>query len=260
LLLYKKKQKKTVNWCFTKVFSIIFLLLFCFYTSSFGQDVTRFKKIPQKVIIIDPGHGGQDYGAVGSDGTKEKTVTLALANILGEKLSAHYKIIFTRTGDYSLNLLERTAIANSNKGDIFIGLHLGGSFLRRINGTFIFYHSNETSQSAHLSYLSNSLQYTMADDKEMIPWDDIQIKYKKKSQNLANLILENLVSDKKNNHGAVVESASLLVLTGANMPAVIIEPFYITNPSDEKEYTTQDNLSKCADKIANGIKQFFSEK
>lgn len=225
------------------------LFLSVFYFSSYTwSEFAPFSKGPQKkIIIIDPGHGGDDHGAIGSDGTKEKAICLALANILVKQLSDRYKVVLTRTGDYFINLLDRTAIANNNNGDLFIGLHLGGSFLHITNGTYIFYHESKADLNINLSYISNDT---------IITWNDIQKKYGRASSKLANILLKNLLEHKKRNQYRV-KGASLPLLAGADMPAIIIEPFYITNPFDEKKNINQKSLLNYANKIVNGIDDFF---
>ena len=92
------------------------------------------------VVVIDPGHGGNDTGAKGPAGTHEKAVTLNLAHSIADQLKNSYRVVLTRSDDYRLNLSERTAVANQAKGDIFISLHTGGSFIGSISGETVYFY------------------------------------------------------------------------------------------------------------------------
>jgi N-acetylmuramoyl-L-alanine amidase len=90
-------------------------------------------------IVLDPGHGGHDQGARGSDGTLEKAVTLSLARRVAAGLNQNYRAVLTRTDDYGLDIPGRTAIANHEKAKIFISLHSGGSFLHQATQMSVYF-------------------------------------------------------------------------------------------------------------------------
>ena len=96
----------------------------------------------KRIIVIDPGHGGQDFGAKGSDGTLEKTVTLELARLIASQLEPEFKVVLTRTDDYQVELDDRTALANHLKAAIFISIHTGAGFVHSTTGTSIYYYQN----------------------------------------------------------------------------------------------------------------------
>ena len=106
--------------------------------------------IQKKTIAIDPGHGGYDKGARGPDGTFEKTVTMELARVLALELEKTYNVILTRTDDYWIDILKRTAMANHLNADMFISIHTGGSFLHQASGISLYYYEKSSTSALML--------------------------------------------------------------------------------------------------------------
>ena len=90
-----------------------------------AEAKTTFFKEIKKIVVLDPGHGGHDTGAEGPDNSQEKNVTLKMATALATELKKEYKIEFTRTGDYGLDIPGRTNMANHMQADLFISIHTG---------------------------------------------------------------------------------------------------------------------------------------
>ncbi len=206
----------------------------------------------QKVIVVDPGHGGHDRGAKGPERTLEKTVTFNLARIIAVELSNTYKVILTRSDDYGLDLPSRTATANHEPADLFISIHTGGSFHHQAGGMTLYYFKEPlgpalTQTTELLKPLKSGTQ---------IPWEKIQNRHKTTSSVLAKLIRKRI-----NEQVILIESnvqgAPLMVLEGADMPAVVIEIGYITNPAEEKSLRDINVLSKIAKGIRNAVDEFF---
>jgi len=119
------------------VFSVI---LVC--TSFAGpQDRDIYGNL-KKTIVIDPGHGGNDTGTKGPDGTSEKSITLILARIIESELKTKYITKLTRKDDYWLDIYSRASTANNASGDLFISIHTGGSFLHKDSGMTVYYYKN----------------------------------------------------------------------------------------------------------------------
>jgi len=208
----------------------------------------------QKVIVIDPGHGGYDRGAKGPERTLEKTVSFNLARIIAVELSNTYKVILTRTDDYGLDLPSRTATANHEAADLFISIHTGGSFNHQARGMTLYYFKEPlgpalTQTTELLKPLKSGTQ---------IPWEKIQNRHKTTSSALAKLIRKRI-----NEQVIFVEShvqgAPLMVLEGADMPAVVLEIGYISNPAEEKALRDINVLSKIAKGIHNAVDEFFAK-
>jgi N-acetylmuramoyl-L-alanine amidase len=237
---------------------IILVLIAGFFLT--GMANKAFAKKPlfedyKQVIVIDPGHGGEDSGARGSDGTTEKTITLNLARILATELQREYKVVLTRTDDNQANLEKRTALSNHHKADLLISLHTGGSLVHSTSGIFI-YHYQDFAGNPPKRY-ENKLSRGR-DKTAPILWDQAQSRHLKKSRVLARLInrrLNNANSDKESR----VQGAPLLLLQGANMPAILIEIGYLSNAAEEKQLIDQNYLTDLAQKIRRGIDEYFKQ-
>jgi N-acetylmuramoyl-L-alanine amidase len=209
----------------------------------------------KKMIVIDPGHGGHDQGAKGPDGTFEKTVTLNFSQLLAEKLDGQYNVQLTRTDDYGVDFPARTAVANHLEADLFLSIHVGGSFLHQTSGMSLYYHKNVSGGTHTLNAEST---HSSDGDNAQTLWVNIQDRHQKKSQLLAQLIRHYL--NKQTKAGKIeIQGAPVMVLEGADMPAVLFEIGYITNPSGEKSLLDIDVLTPIADGIKNGIDNFFQQ-
>lgn len=210
----------------------------------------------KKVIVLDPGHGGDDPGAAGPDGTTEKAVALKTAQMIATELGREYKVVLTRTDDYRVDIENRPAVANHQKADLFISLHTGGSFVHSTAGVTIFFYQNESDP-----YLTRqeSILPPGRDPQAPIPWDRVQDQYLEDSRILAKIIKAQI--DKLNSiKQCSLEGAPLVVLKSANMPAILIELGYLTNPAEEKNLRNADYLRKIAREISIGIEEFFAQK
>lgn len=208
----------------------------------------------EKTIVINPGHGGYDTGAQGSGGTLEKTITLKFARVLAAKLAKTYRVTLTRSDDYWVDIPTRTAIANHAHANMFISIHTGGSFLHQATGISIYYYK-ETSKSS-LTLDTNPFEAFKSTNSQAL-WHDIQKKHQKNSKILAQLVqkrINGLVELKTE-----IEGAPLMVLEGADMPAILIEIGYISNPVEEKLMGDIGFLSNIAEGVKNGIDDFFKE-
>jgi N-acetylmuramoyl-L-alanine amidase len=209
----------------------------------------------EKIIILDPGHGGHDKGVKGMNGTYEKTLNLKLANIIAKELKGKYRVFLTRTDDYWLDIPSRIDAANHLKADLFISIHFAGSFLHKASGICIYYY-NEISGFANI--LERATLKTIKSNNIQTQWHNIQNRHKTTSH-----VLAELVKNRLNEHigfaKCKVQGVPVIVLSGADMPAVIIEAGYISNPADEKELTDANVLSNFAKSISKGIEDFFSK-
>jgi len=208
----------------------------------------------KSIIAIDPGHGGQDFGAKGPDGTLEKTVTLELARLLASELEPEFKVVLTRTDDYGVDLDNRTSMANHLKADIFISIHTGGSFVHSTTGTSIYYYQYFSQPDSGHNQPSSPADRTR---NEPIFWKNVQISHLSKSRALARTIDDHLKGIPAIQ--SRIEGAPLIVLQGAAMPAILIEVGYLTNPAEEKNLRDHRFLMDFAKQIRMGIEDFFSQ-
>lgn len=236
------------------IHAIIIMIMFGVVFTTGRSNGETFSK-DKKIVVLDPGHGGHDNGARGPEGIMEKAVTLSLARRIVAELEDVCKVVLTRTDDYGMKIFERTATANHLKADLFISLHTGGSFLHKTSGISIFYFDE-------MPNTDQGRRPTLSKPDKNIPapiaWNTIQIKHKKTSQALAETIREHL----RGRTGSLkrpVQTARLMVLEGADMPAVLIEIGYLTNPAKEKKLADPDYLSDLAKDIRNGVIDFFNK-
>lgn len=217
-----------------------------------------------KKIVIDPGHGGEDPGAVGPSGVKEKDVVLFVAKLLKQKLETQLgiEIILTREDDKFIPLIQRPAIANSKKADLFISLHTNASPNSNGCGIETYYLNFTTDPEAmRVAALENA-----ASDKNL---SDLQDLIKailantklSESRLLAEKIQTQLVNFLRryypNTMDRGVKYAPFLVLVGTRMPAVLIELPFITNPVEESLLKDRNYLELIADGIAKGIEIYI---
>ena len=119
--------------------AILFILFICTLMPDANARQSLFEE-DMPLVVIDPGHGGNDAGARSPNHTLEKTITLNLARILAQQLKVRYRVILTRNEDYGLDLAARTAVANHANAEIFISLHTGSSFIHNINEAAVYFY------------------------------------------------------------------------------------------------------------------------
>ena len=203
-------------------------------------DLAGFGSTPTAIrtIAVDPGHGGDDVGAKGAEGTLEKDVTLAVARRLKGTLESRLGIhvLLTRDDDRAVPLNQRVAIANNNKADLFLSLHANGSVQTSALGASIYVAQLEDAENGRPVLVPERVPVFGggARDIELVPWELAQVRYVDQSAAMARLLREQfqlrIALDVR-----PVDRAPLRVLAAANMPAVLIEMGYLTNAEQEKQ-------------------------
>jgi N-acetylmuramoyl-L-alanine amidase len=213
-----------------------------------------------RTIAIDPGHGGDDEGVKGAQGTIEKDVTLAVARKLKTALETRLgvRVLLTRDDDRNVHIDDRTAVANSGKADLFISLHANASWRPSLSGatiaTAMFEQQSEQAARALAPELVPSIG-GVPRDIEFIPWDSAQIPHLDQSAMLARAIQEQMQG-----HvplaGTPRESAPLRVLEPANMPAVLIEMGYLSNAAQEKQLSGDVFQNTLVQSLVDGVMRY----
>jgi len=209
-----------------------------------------------KTIMIDPGHGGKDPGAI-CRGLKEKDINLRLAKILGTILRQKgFKVLYTRTTDKFIPLEERTVMANTMGADLFISIHVNAHRNRRIRGIEVYYLNIASSKDAiRVAARENAVSSRKISDLQLILTDLMLNSKIKESSILASKVLNKILLTCKRyrpeNNG--VRQAPFYVLMGARMPAILIEIGYITNPQDRKRLRSYSYLKSLAKGVVQGI-------
>lgn len=218
-------------------------------------------------IVIDPGHGGRDYGAPGYlKGVHEKKVVLKLARRLAKKIRKELgcDVIMTRNSDRNLTLEERTAIANTKNADLFISIHTNAVRDRRAYGIETFFLNLATDNDAILvAARENATSTKNISDLETILSDLMQNAKINESSRLAVHVQKSMYRHLRKHYSRIkskgVKQAPFYVLLGAQMPAILIETSFISNPRECKRLNNtayQDHMSEA---IVEGIKEYIKE-
>lgn len=216
-------------------------------------------------IVIDPGHGGKDTGAIGPRGLKEKDVVLDIAlrlrRLLVGRLGA--RVLLTRSDDTFVPLEERAAIANKAQADFFISLHVNSAPQVRATGVETYYLSREPSDgdaraSATRENLALNLEGVGPREEEGVKavlWDMAQSLTLRESSALAEMLLEDLArAFRKENRG--VKHGPFVVLMTAAMPSALVEIGFISNPHEERRMQDEAYRQQIANSLAQGIGRF----
>ena len=215
-----------------------------------------------RTIVIDPGHGGADEGAHGPEGTMEKDVTLSVAlrlRTLLERLLG-VRVILTRTGDTVVALDRRAAVANNDRADLFISLHANSAMRDVVTGAEVYYLSiDEYGQEAR-EIADRDGRYLPVSgggvrEIDMIPWEMAQARYLTPSADLAAFVSAEL-GRRVPLSPRPIQQAPFRVLVGANMPAILVEMGFISNPEQERQMAQADFQTRVAEAIVAGVVQF----
>lgn len=212
-------------------------------------------------IVIDPGHGGSDTGAVGPDGKNEKELTLIISKKLAEDIRVkmkNAKVYLTRDHDATLTLDDRVRFANKKKADLFISIHANASTSKKERGIQTYYLNNATDKAAErLAMQENKNSGKKASDLDKILATMIQNASTDESRELAKSIHKNLIKGLSSKYSDIedqkVRSALFYVLVGVKCPSVLIETSYISNPKEEKRLENAKYQALIASSITDGV-------
>lgn len=232
--------------------------------ASTGADVLedRASRPVLRTVVIDPGHGGDDKGARGPNGTLEKHVTLAVAQRLRAALESRLgvRVILTRTDDRGVALDQRAAIANNNQADVFISLHANASLSEIPAGAEVFHLSIDEYGPEAREIAEREGEFLLAADGrqreiDMVPWELAQARYLPRSALLAAVVEEELATRVPMNERPRTV-APFRVLAGANMPAVLIEMGYLSNPEQEAQLVDPGFQGSIVDGLVAAVIRF----
>lgn len=212
--------------------------------------------------MLDPGHGGDDGGARGPKGLKEKAAALAIGRMVAEKLeAAGFEATFTREDDRLIPLWDRARAANTQGADLFISLHLNAAKARSARGSEVYFLSLGKGDNAALVAAENAAAGGGQGNPDTvlasILEDLAQKAYLQDSERLAVAIqgqLNRLSGIKERG----VKQAPFIVLRGAAMPAVLVEVAFISNPKEEAKLKDPVFRAKVADAITLGVRRYFA--
>lgn len=215
-------------------------------------------------IVVDPGHGGKDPGAVGYlKGVYEKNVTLELSRRLAQRLRKEVgcEVILTRNEDRFLSLEERTAIANTKRADIFISVHANAHPNKRVTGVETYFLNLATdNESIRVAARENATSAKNISDLEMILNDLMNNAKINESTVLADYVQRAMVTHLGTRYGVRdngVKQAPFYVLLGADMPCILVEVAFISNPDECRRLNTAAYQELVAEAICKGVKKYI---
>jgi N-acetylmuramoyl-L-alanine amidase len=218
-------------------------------------------------IVIDPGHGGKDYGAPGYlKGVHEKRIVLSISKRLASMIRKEIgcEVVLTRNGDTFLPLEERTAFANTRNADLFISIHTNAARDKRAYGIETYFLNLATDDDAiRVAALENATSTKNISDLQAILTDLMQNAKINESSRLATHVHDNITRTLKRHYSRIrdkgVKQAPFYVLLGAQMPAVLVETSFISNPRECKRLTDPNYQKRLCEGIVAGIKAYIDE-
>jgi N-acetylmuramoyl-L-alanine amidase len=219
-------------------------------------------------IVIDPGHGGKDYGAPGCvKGVHEKHITLQISKRLATKLKRELKceVILTRTKDKYLTLEERTAFANTKNADLFISIHTNASRDKRAYGlSTYFLNLADDDESKRVAAMENATSANNISDLEKILFSLMHYSKINESSRLATTVQGTMTSHLKQKgykriKSKGVKQAPFYVLLGAQMPSILVETSFISNPRECRRLMNSKYQDRLCEGIIRGIKKYIKD-
>ena len=234
-------------------------------TAAGDRSLTRALGLKIGKIVIDAGHGGYDTGTIGPNGLMEKDVVLDVAKRLGRLLEARLgaEVIYTRRDDTFIPLETRTAIANRERADLFISIHANSSHNSDARGVETYYLNFTSSPDA----LEVAARENAVSEQSIHQLQDLvkKIALKDKideSREFAGDVQESLYGALSLNSAGIrdrgVKKAPFIVLIGANMPSILAEISFVSNPTDERKLETAEHRQRIAESLYRGVSKYVN--
>ena len=243
----------------------------------------KSKHLGLKTVVIDAGHGGKDPGALGKGkGIHEKHIVLAVAKKMGDKIKERYpdvKVIYTRSNDTFIGLHERAMVARRNNADLFISIHCNGSSSTEAKGTSVhILGQNSNNKKNKTDYFERNMSVAQRENAVIVLEEDYQTKYQSFDPNspesyishqlqwmayyessllFAAEVVDHLIKAPLVPRKLVVDQDIFQVLVEANMPAVLLELAFVTNPAEYKYLSSEAGQDEVAERL---FKAFSSYK
>jgi N-acetylmuramoyl-L-alanine amidase len=234
-------------------------------TAAGDRSLTRALGLKIGKIVIDAGHGGHDTGTIGPNGLLEKDVVLDVAKRLGRLLETRLgaEVVYTRRDDTFIPLETRTAIANRERADLFISIHANSSQDSDARGVETYYLNFTSSPEA----LEVAARENAVSEKSIHELQDLvkKIALKEKieeSREFAGDVQESLYGGLALNNAGIrdrgVKKAPFIVLIGANMPSILAEISFVSNPTDERKMETSEHRQRIAESLYRGVSKYVN--
>jgi N-acetylmuramoyl-L-alanine amidase len=222
------------------------------------------KRLEIGTVVIDPGHGGKDYGKVGVTGTLEKDVNLEISRKVRDRLTQELgvKAVLTREDDRLLSLTQRTEIANEMGGDLFISIHCNSWFSEETGGFEAYFLSPaKTEYDRAVAAAENAADEIAgergeaSEDIDFILWDIVQNEFINESSFFAEFVQKEM-TDRLGIRNRGVKQSGFTVLKGAKMPAVLVETAFLSNPGEEQLLLSESFRDQVAEGIVEAVRKF----
>lgn len=266
-----------------RLFIVVALIVLPFINLSEGHCQGQKKHLGLRTVVIDPGHGGKDPGALGrTRNMHEKHIVLSVSRLLGQKIREKYpdvKVIYTRSDDTFIGLHERAMVARRNNADLFISIHCNGSSSPDAKGTSVhILGQNSDNKKNKTDYFERNMSTAQRENSVIVLEEDYQTKYQtfdpdspesfishqlqwmayyESSLLFASEVVEHLVAKPLTPRRLVVDQDIFQVLVEANMPAVLLELAFVTNPVEYKFLSSKEGQEDIAERL---FKAFSSYK
>jgi N-acetylmuramoyl-L-alanine amidase len=232
-------------------------------TASGDRSLIRALGLKIGRIVIDPGHGGHDTGTIGPNGLEEKDLVLDVGRRLGKLLQSRLgaDVVYTRKDDTFIPLETRTSIANQEQADLFVSIHANSSHDPDARGVETYYLNFTSSAEA----LDVAARENAASDKSVYELQDLvkKIALKEKieesrefASNVQRALHSGLAAKNPGIRDRGVKKAPFIVLIGANMPSILAEISFVSNPGDERRLQTSDYRQRIAESLYRGISKY----
>jgi len=232
------------------------------------SDLTLYRQLGLgvKKIVIDPGHGGEDAGAIGRSGLREKDIVLKIAKKLRKRVKEELgvDVVMTREGDTFVPLEGRTGIAMKERGDIFVSIHANSARNRRYRGvsTYVL-HDSADMEARAVAARENAISTKSLSELQVLYPKIIRPENYRESLRLAREIQGSLIGSLRPRYSKIrnigVKEGPFFVLVNAPGPSILVEVSFISNPDEEKKLGSEDYQESVAEGILKGIKKYVEE-
>ncbi len=231
-----------------------------------GNSIAAQLGLKVRRVVIDPGHGGKDTGAIGPHGLREKDVALAIAKRLATRLRVlGFTVVLTRKDDSFIPLDERTRIANDARADLFVSIHCNAARKRTLSGIETWTLNVASDRyAARLSAFENAEDERTVSDLRLILADLATKANAGDARELAQSVQSALVRGLRSRIGKVtdhgIKQALFYVLLGTHMPSILVETAFLSNPAEEALLRSARYQDGAAEAIARGLKEFVDSR
>ena len=253
-----------------------------FIPSAADAQQPTYKELGLKTVVIDPGHGGKDPGALGqSSSSHEKHIVLAVSKLLGEKIKDAYpgvKVIYTRSTDKFIGLHDRAMVARNNNADLFISIHCNSSSSKSALGSSVHILGQRSDRKSNTTdYFERNMSVAQRENEVIVMEEGYETKYTHFDPNtpeayigyalqwkahyessllFAAEVVDNLMVKPLQARKIAIDQDIFQVLVEANMPAVLLELAFISNPTEYKYLASQSGQEEIADRLFQAFKSY----